>query len=236
MPLTAVTPQALAPRDRATVAALAAALPARPIHHHVAKRLLDLTGATALLLLTLPVLLVAGLAIALDSRGPVVFTQERVGLHGRTFRLHKLRTMTHGNDEAQRVAFARLVVSGVAVPDCGLYKLARDSRITRSGRVLRRFSLDELPQLWNVLRGDMSLVGPRPAVAHEVALYDEHALRRLHVKPGLTGPWQVGGRAQLSFVEMIALDLDYGRQWSVGTDVRILLRTPWAALAGRGAA
>jgi lipopolysaccharide/colanic/teichoic acid biosynthesis glycosyltransferase len=178
----------------------------------------------------------AALAVRTDTRGPVLFAQERVGLGGRTFRILKLRTMVVDNDDSEHAAYVAALITGRAHTREGVYKLVGDSRITRVGRFLRRYSIDELPQLWNVLRGDMSLVGPRPALPREVALYDGHARRRLAVKPGLTGLWQVSGRCELSFVEMVDLDIAYGRDWSLLSDVRILLKTPAAALTGRGAA
>jgi lipopolysaccharide/colanic/teichoic acid biosynthesis glycosyltransferase len=202
----------------------------------VVKRTLDILGAATLLLLMLPVILIAALAVKVDSRGPVFFGQERVGLGGRTFRIWKFRSMVVDNDDSEHAAYVAKLITGEADAKGGVFKLVGDSRITRVGAHIRRYSIDELPQLWNVLRGHMSLVGPRPALPREVALYDAAARQRLMVKPGITGLWQVSGRCELTFAEMVDLDVRYGREWSLKTDVSILLRTPVAALAGRGAA
>lgn len=201
---------------------------------HGVKRALDILVATAVLVTSVPVLLLSVVAIALTSRGAPLFVQERVGRDGRHFRFYKLRTMVAGNDETVQMAWAAQWVRGGGFN--GLYKLVDDARVTRVGRFLRRYSIDELPQMWNVIRGDMSLVGPRPALPHEVAMYDDTARQRLSVKPGVTGLWQVSGRSELSFPEMIALDLHYARWWSLRSDLRILARTPIAAISARGAA
>jgi lipopolysaccharide/colanic/teichoic acid biosynthesis glycosyltransferase len=201
-----------------------------------AKRLVDVVGAGALLLALSPLLLVTALAIKLDSPGPVVFRQQRVGQGGKAFRILKLRSMRTGGDDSAHRAYVEQLMRGEAAAQDGVFKLVADPRITRVGRVIRRYSVDELPQLWNVLRGDMSLVGPRPALPHEVELYDAMARQRLVVKPGVTGLWQVSGRCELSFADMIALDVDYWRRWSLVKDLLILLKTPVAALSGRGAA
>jgi lipopolysaccharide/colanic/teichoic acid biosynthesis glycosyltransferase len=205
----------------------------RTILAHAIKRVLDVVVASLVLLVSIPVLLLSVVAISLTSRGAPIFVQERVGKDGRHFRFYKLRTMVAGNDDTVQVAWAAQWVRGGGFN--GLYKLVNDHRITRVGRFLRRYSIDELPQMWNVIRGDMSLVGPRPALPHEVAMYDDTARRRLSVKPGVTGLWQVSGRSELSFPEMIALDLHYATWWSLRSDLRILLRTPLAAISARGA-
>ena len=206
----------------------------RTVVAHAVKRLLDVIVATLVLVVSIPVLLLSVLAISLTSRGAPLFVQERVGKDGRHFRFYKLRTMVAGNDETVQVAWAAQWVRGGGFD--GLYKLVHDPRITRVGRFLRRYSIDELPQMWNVIRGDMSLVGPRPALPHEVAMYDDTARQRLSIKPGVTGLWQVSGRSELSFPEMIALDLHYATWWSLRSDLRILARTPIAAITARGAA
>jgi lipopolysaccharide/colanic/teichoic acid biosynthesis glycosyltransferase len=206
-----------------------------PLSARVAKRCLDLAIATVALLLLSPVMLVAALAIRIDSPGRVVFRQTRVGVDGRRFTCYKLRTMVVGNDHARHAEYVTALIEGRAVAPRGLYKLTNDSRITNVGRHLRRLSVDEFPQLWNVVRGDMSLVGPRPPLPYEVDLYDGPALQRLRVKPGLTGLWQVSGRCELTFSEMVALDNQYWRNWSFICDLRIILRTPLAILRGRGA-
>ena len=200
-----------------------------PAAHAPSKRVLDVVVAVAVLVVAAPVLAVVALLVALTSDGPVLFRQERVGAAGRSFRLHKFRTM-HVDGVPSR---AELVTDRT---DAGpLFKMAADPRVTRVGRVLRRHSLDELPQLWNVLRGDMSLVGPRPALPSEVACYDEHALRRLAVKPGLTGPWQVGGRSDLSWDDGLRLDLDYVDRGCLRYDLKVLVATVGVVLRPVGA-
>ena len=206
----------------------------RTVLSHAVKRVLDVAIATTVLFVSLPVLLLSASAISLTSRGAPLFVQERVGKDGRHFRFYKLRTMVKGNDDRVQVAWAAQWVRGGGFH--GLYKLVDDSRVTMVGRFLRRYSIDELPQMWNVIRGHMSLVGPRPALPHEVAMYDDVARCRLSVKPGVTGLWQVSGRSELSFPEMIQLDLHYATWWSLGADLRILARTPIAAITARGAA
>lgn len=194
-----------------------------------AKRLLDL----GLILLALPVLLplfaLIALAIRLDSRGPVFFVQTRIGKGATGFGMIKFRSMV-ADAEARRAE-----VLGQSDRDGLCFKAKEDPRITRVGRVLRRSSLDELPQLINVLKGEMSLVGPRPALPEEVAAYPAPAMERLAVLPGITGPWQVAGRADLGFDEMVALDVAYVRRAGLGTDLRILLATVRAVASGRGA-
>ena len=193
------------------------------------KRPLDIAGALVLLALTAPVFLLAALAIKLTSHGPVFFAQERVGLNGKGFRMLKFRSM-YLNAEARRAALeAQSERDGVC------FKMRNDPRITGVGRVLRRFSIDELPQVLNVLRGDMSLVGPRPALPVEVEAYSMRAFRRLEAMPGITGLWQVSGRADLDFDTMIDLDLKYIQTCSMWSDLAILLATVGAVLNGRGA-
>jgi len=200
------------------------------------KRALDVALALVGLLLALPLLIVAAAAVRAETPGPAIFRQVRVGANGRRFRLYKLRTMHHGNDNAAHLAYVARLMDGTA-ERCGeLFKLADDPRITTVGRFLRHFSIDELPQLWNVLKGDMSLVGPRPPLPAEIRIYSARAWERLRVKPGLTGLWQVSGRAALPFDEMVSLDLHYWQQWSLRADAAILLRTPRTVLTGRGAA
>ena len=216
--------------------------PGDPFEHplpragRVFKRVIDITLATAGLLLVLPVLLLTMLAVRCDSPGPALFQQVRVGANGRRFRLYKLRTMRHGNDDGAHRAYVAQLISGSAERQDNIFKLIDDPRITRIGRVLRKLSIDEVPQLWNVLLGDMSLVGPRPPLPHEVELYPASAWERLRVKPGITGLWQVSGRSELSFEEMVALDVRYWRRWSMLSDLVILLKTPKTVLSRRGAA
>ncbi|MGC3997195.1 MAG: sugar transferase [Anaeromyxobacter sp.] len=195
----------------------------------LAKRAFDVVGSVAGLVLLAPVLAVAAAAVALDSRGPILFRQQRVGLHGRRFTLYKFRSMRCGA-EAERAALEHRNEM-----DGPVFKLRSDPRVTRVGRLLRRTSLDELPQLWNVLRGEMSLVGPRPPLPDEVRRYEPWQRRRLSVKPGLTCTWQVSGRSEVGFRRWMELDLAYIDRWSLWQDVRIVLRTIPAVLLGRGA-
>ncbi len=199
------------------------------------KRALDLLAATVILLLILPTFLLIGLLVYLSSPGPILFRQRRVGLNGTSFTLLKFRTMYHGASSAVHENYYRALIQGTAEATGNTFKLRNDSRITPVGRVLRRLSLDELPQLLNVLRGEMSLVGPRPPLPYEVAEYGPRELGRLAVPPGLTGLWQVSGRAILNFHQMIELDLAYVERWSLWLDLEILLRTPLVVLTGRGA-
>jgi len=194
------------------------------------KGTIDVVGAVVLLVLASPVLLAAALAVRTSSHGPVFFRQTRVGKHGEPFRMWKFRSMFV--DAEERLAELR------AHNDHGggvLFKMRQDPRITRVGRVLRRYSIDELPQLFNVLGGRMSLVGPRPPLPTEVARYERDVHRRLLVKPGLTGLWQVSGRADLDWTETVRLDLYYVENWSVALDVEILWKTASAVLRGSGA-
>ena len=193
------------------------------------KRVLDVAVSTLLLLVLLPFLVVLTLLIVLDSPGNPIFAQRRVGRDGRTFRFFKLRTMVP--DAEQRLA----EVQHLNQANGPLFKIRRDPRVTRIGHFLRRTSLDELPQLWNVLRGDMSLVGPRPPLPHEVEAYTPHQWRRLTVTPGMTGLWQVSGRSDLSFEDAIALDLTYVDTWSFWLDLSLLLKTALVVLVARGA-
>jgi exopolysaccharide biosynthesis polyprenyl glycosylphosphotransferase len=196
----------------------------------VVKAVVDRLLTLGVVLLALPVLLAIGVAIRLDSTGPVLFRQKRVGEGGREFEMFKFRTMVV--DAEQRLGQLRTTA------DAGneiLFKMRRDPRITRVGATLRRFSLDELPQLINVMRGEMSLIGPRPPLPGEVALYEDDVVRRLRVKPGLTGLWQVSGRSDLSWEESVRLDLWYVDNWSLVLDLQILGRTAKAVLLGHGA-
>lgn len=195
----------------------------------VLKEGFDRTMACALLLVTAPLFALAALAIRLDSRGPVFFRQSRVGRGGEAFTCWKFRTMYDGAD-AQKAALADLNEH-----DGVLFKIRHDPRRTPVGRVLRRLSIDELPQLVNVIRGDMSIVGPRPPVHREVEKYGDDMRRRLLVKPGLTGLWQVSGRADLKWDESVRLDLYYVENWSMALDMAILWRTAAAVVRGRGA-
>ena len=192
-----------------------------------AKRLLDLAASAIGLVILSPILVAVSLAIALDDGRPVLFRQRRVGLHGRPFDVVKFRSMTRDAEERRAEIAHRNEVSGRA------FKVTDDPRVTRTGRFLRRTSLDELPQLWNVLRGEMSLVGPRPPLPDEVAGYDLWHRRRLSMKPGITGLWQVRGRREPDFDRWVAADLEYIDRWSLWLDFQILARTIPAAVQGR---
>ncbi len=194
-----------------------------------AKRAFDVVGATFLMLFSLPVVAATALAIKLDDGGPVFFRQQRVGLREETFSCFKFRSMCVDAEQVQQ----RLMSD--KTDDDIMFKMHRDPRITRVGRFIRRMSIDEIPQFLNVLRGDMSLVGPRPALPQEVALYTPTALRRLHVRPGLTGLWQVSGRADLSWEDTLRYDLFYVDNWSMMQDLLILVRTAQAVVRGSGA-
>lgn len=193
------------------------------------KRAIDIVVASAALVVALPIMLLVALAVKLDSRGPLLYPQERVGLGGRVFRIYKVRSLHVDADRRLAELRAHNEATGP------LFKMRNDPRRTRVGRVIRRLSLDEVPQLWNVLVGDMSLVGPRPPIPSEVAEYEEGHKRRLEVTPGLTGLWQVSGRSDLAFDEMVMLDLYYIENWSLSLDLKILLRTIPAVLSMRGA-
>jgi len=199
------------------------------------KRVLDVGFSAAVLVVVAPALLLIAMALKLSSSGPVLFRQERVGKDGRLFTLYKFRTMRHNSDSAVHREYIEALIRGQAAAVQGVFKLRDDARITGIGRVLRRFSLDELPQLLNVLQGTMSLVGPRPALPYEVDLYGEREARRLTVAPGVTGLWQVSGRAALTFSEMVAADLAYIENWSMWLDLKIMAVTPIVMLTGRGA-
>ncbi len=194
-----------------------------------AKRTLDVCVAGVLLVLLAPVMAVIALAIRLESPGAIIFRQVRLGRHGRPFIFYKFRGMV-ADAEARRSQLEHL-----NEVDGPIFKMRNDPRVTRVGRFLRRTSLDELPQLWNVLKGDMSLVGPRPPIPSEVARYDAWQCNRLLVTGGITGLWQVSGRSALTFQEMVELDLQYIKQWSFWLDVRILLRTILVVLSRNGA-
>jgi exopolysaccharide biosynthesis polyprenyl glycosylphosphotransferase len=196
----------------------------------VVKRTFDLTVGSLAVLVSAPLWLAIAVLIKATSRGPVMYQSERVGKNARTFRMFKFRTMVRGADLLLPQLLDKNEFSGGV-----LFKLRNDPRVTTIGRWLRRWSLDELPQLLNVLRGDMSLVGPRPALSSEVAEYEEWHLRRLEVRPGITGLWQVGGRSELSFDDYVRLDLFYIENWSVIYDLFVLGKTLPAVLLRRGA-
>jgi lipopolysaccharide/colanic/teichoic acid biosynthesis glycosyltransferase len=199
------------------------------------KRLLDVVVALTVLIVLLPVLLTIALLVRLSSPGPIIFKQQRLGRDGRRFGFYKFRTMVAHNDPSAHQAYSTALIRGVAAPIGRTYKLAADPRVTCVGAILRRYSLDELPQLFNVVCGEMSLVGPRPPLPFESDLYGEREWRRLAVLPGMTGLWQVSGRCALNFQEMVELDIQYIEGWSLWLDLMILARTPVAVLSGDGA-
>jgi lipopolysaccharide/colanic/teichoic acid biosynthesis glycosyltransferase len=205
------------------------------------KRLMDIVGSLLALILCSPLFLVVGIAIKVSSKGPILFRQQRVGRYGRCFTFLKFRSMHIDNDSSVHREYVTRLIAGQAERKGtgsgeGVYKLTNDRRVTRVGKFLRRTSLDELPQLFNVLQGTMSLVGPRPAIPYELEAYETwHRRRVLEVKPGITGPWQVSGRSRVKFDEMVRLDLQYAKSWSPWTDVNILIRTPRAVMGGSGA-
>lgn len=204
----------------------------------IACRTLDIVVAVVALVLLSPVLLVIAIAVKLDSPGPVMFRQRRVGRSLSPFTVQKFRTMRQDVSHEVHRAFVVGLISGEqpeAVNGKRQFKMSVDDRVTRVGSFLRRSSLDELPQLWNVLHGEMSLVGPRPPIPYEVEHYPAHWFARFAVKPGVTGLWQVSGRSELTLEEMIKLDVEYAEQRSVWLNVKILLRTIPAVLTLRGA-
>ncbi len=199
------------------------------------KRFLDIVLACVIIVAASPVILLTALAIWLVDGRPILFRQLRAGMNGRPFELLKFRTMRPAaGDRSHRDYASRWIEEGRPFTDGRqvLFKIAKDPRVTRLGAFLRRFSIDELPQIVNVLRGEMSLVGPRPAIPYEVEMYQDWHRRRLDTLPGVTGLWQVSGRNRLSFDEMVSLDIEYIEHWSLERDLLILARTPIAILRG----
>ena len=208
----------------------------------VLKRIIDIVGAGILTLLCLPLFVIIAMVVKCTSKGPILFKQARVGQYGQTFTFLKFRSMIVGNDHSVHKEYVtKLIAEGAAVDGVNgngqnVYKLTNDRRITPIGKFLRRTSLDELPQLFNVLWGDMSLVGPRPPIPYELAAYQVwHRRRVLEVKPGITGLWQVTGRSRVKFDEMVRLDLRYATTWSPWLDLKIMALTPLAVIRGSGA-
>ena len=190
---------------------------------------MDFVGALAAIVVTGPVMLLAALAIKLESRGPILYKSIRIGRGGRPFTFYKLRSMVDGADRH------RHHLTHLNECDGPVFKMSRDPRVTRIGRLLRTTSVDELPQFFNVLRGDMSLVGPRPPIPEEVVAYQPWQMRRLDVRPGITCLWQISGRSRIGFEEWMRLDLEYIRRRSARMDLQILLRTIPAVLSREGA-
>jgi lipopolysaccharide/colanic/teichoic acid biosynthesis glycosyltransferase len=202
----------------------------------IAKRVIDLSGSLFMILVGTPVLLMVALAVKLTSRGPVLFRQTRIGHNGRPFTFLKFRSMYHGNDSTTHQQFVARLIDGSLEPGTKEFKIKADPRVTPVGRFLRRTSLDELPQLFNVVAGHMSLVGPRPPLPYESERYQAwHRRRLIDAKPGITGLWQVAGRSRVGFDDMVRLDLRYARAWSLWLDLKILLETPRAVISGNGA-
>jgi lipopolysaccharide/colanic/teichoic acid biosynthesis glycosyltransferase len=203
-------------------------------------RIIDLLVACTMLVVLAPLFAAIAIAIRADSSGSPIFHQRRCGRGLSEFTVLKFRTMRCDTAVDPHRSYVLGVINGngssqPTARDDGLQKLENDSRVTRVGAFLRRFSMDELPQLWNVLRGDMTLIGPRPPIPYEVDFYPPHWLRRLSVKPGLTGLWQVSGRNELDYAEMVELDLEYVERRSLGLNAKILARTVKVVLTGRGA-
>ena len=206
------------------------------------KRIIDLAGSFILLLLLSPVFAVIAIAIKINSRGPALFKQTRVGQYGKCFSFLKFRSMSIQGDPKIHEDYVKRLIAGregvkqSAADGKEAFRITQDPRVTSVGRFLRKTSLDELPQLWNVLKGEMSLVGPRPPIPYELEAYDAWHMRRLcEAKPGITGLWQVMGRSRTTFDDMVRLDLHYARTWSLWLDVKILLQTPRAVISGEGA-
>jgi lipopolysaccharide/colanic/teichoic acid biosynthesis glycosyltransferase len=199
----------------------------RSLFYRTVKRTVDVLGALVVLMLLSPLLLVVTAILLVTTRGRPIFVQERVGFLGRPFRLYKFRTMVVDAEELRGTVENQ--------KDGPIFKNDADPRITRFGKLLRRTSVDEIPQLFNILNGDMSLIGPRPPLAQEVAQYDPWQRKRLSVKPGLTCLWQVSGRSEIGFHRWMLMDLWYVRHQSLRTDCMLLLRTPWAVISRRGA-
>jgi lipopolysaccharide/colanic/teichoic acid biosynthesis glycosyltransferase len=203
--------------------------------YRIAKRALDISASGIALLVASPVMALIVAAVRLESPGPILFRQERIGLGGRPFTVFKFRSMDAAADEEEHRAYVSRLLRGDPADAMGdtWQPIAADRRVTRVGSFLRRSHLDELPQLLNILRGEMSLVGPRPPIPYEVELYEAWHLRRLSVLPGLTGLWQATAWGRLSFDEGVRLDIDYVERRSFGLDLWILLRTGWQIVSGR---
>jgi exopolysaccharide biosynthesis polyprenyl glycosylphosphotransferase len=202
------------------------------------KKAIDFVGSSTAILLFSPVFLISAMAIKATSKGPVFFRQQRMGLNGETFTMFKFRSMYTENDQRKHKEYIEkyILEQNNSAVEPGVFKLNNDSRVTPVGKFLRKTSLDELPQLINVLRGEMSLVGPRPPIQYECDLYDIwHRRRLLTCKPGITGLWQVTGRSRTTFDEMVRLDLKYISEWSLWLDLKIMFKTPKAVMSGKGA-
>jgi lipopolysaccharide/colanic/teichoic acid biosynthesis glycosyltransferase len=196
----------------------------------VIKRLMDVVCSLMAILILLPFFIVVSVLIVFEDGWPVLYVQQRVGINGRIFNFYKFRSMRRGADRLKEQLMAQNESQ-----DGVIFKIKKDPRITRIGRILRRFSIDEMPQFFNVLSGDLSLVGPRPPLPAEVAQYTLNDRKRLHIKPGLTCLWQIGGRSEIPFEQQVRLDMEYIHSQSIWQDIRIMLKTIPAVLFGRGA-
>ncbi len=235
---TRIAPARRWPENPATTVARSAE--SRRLGYYLGKRCIDLAISSIALIILAPLFLVLAVLVKLHSEGPAIFKQDRVGFDPRTgqvriFRLYKFRSMRVNSDPGLHREYVQSLIENNTDPDGESLKMVDDPRITGIGRILRNSSLDELPQLFNVLKGDMSLVGPRPALPYEVEAYREWHKRRLLALPGLTGWWQVNGRNCVSFDESVLLDIYYIEHQSLSLDLKILLLTPWAVISGRGA-
>jgi len=212
-------------------------VPRYPSWERAAKRGIDIAFSLAVMILGAPAFAVLALLVKLTSPGPVFFRQVRLGHNAQPFTFFKFRTMQHKNDDSVHRSFCETFIQGSAEAEeeRRVFKMVKDPRVTRIGRFLRRTSLDELPQFYNVLRGDMSLVGPRPPISYEIEHYQEWHKDRLKIRPGLTGLWQVSGRSQVPFDEMVRLDLHYITSWSLALDLKIMWRTLPVMIKGDGA-
>ena len=210
-------------------ACLAASVSPHPCSYAVVKRIFDIIVSLIALIALFPIFLVIALLVKVTSRGPVLYRSERIGLCGRPFLVLKFRSMYTGADRERHLLQNENEKAGP------IFKMKQDPRITPVGRILRKYSLDEIPQFWSVLRGEMSMVGPRPPIRSEVEQYDDYARRRLSVKPGMTCYWQIMGRSDLDFDEWMELDNRYVDEMSFWTDLKILVKTPIVVLRGEGA-
>ena len=213
-------------------------------HFNFMKRVIDIIGSVLALIMFSPFFIIIPISIKISSKGPVLFNQKRVGLNGKEINFLKFRTMYNNSDPHIHKEYTEFLIKGKIIdkegksdpPGNGVYKLTHDTRITPTGKVLRRLSLDELPQFFNVLKGEMSLVGPRPPIPYEFEHYDTwHKRRVMEVKPGISGLWQVNGRSSTTFDEMVRLDLKYAKEKSLWLDIKILLKTPLAVFSTKGA-
>lgn len=193
------------------------------------KRTMDIVGSLFFLIALSPVYIITGIAILIEDGYPIFYNQYRVAEKGRLFRMYKFRSMYRNADERKKELESDSMTGGV------IFKMKDDPRITRTGKIIRKFSIDELPQLWNVLKGDLALVGPRPPIPDEVAEYSDWEWKRLEVKPGLTCTWQVSGRSDIDFETQVQMDIEYIRKWNILRDISLLFRTIPAVLSGRGA-